>query len=413
MRALLTHPTHPVTVMGTGDDNVEGTGESFIVIDRLEQWVFHVLASDANGTSAVWVAQRVPDGHLTVVPNIFVVRQINLTDSANFLASANVYDVAKQNGWWDGNKASFDFTKAYSGGEYNHRYYSGRRWWGAMRILAPHLTFPSNYSDLRDDAPYPFSVALPDGVRKKTVADVADVMRSFYQGTPFDLATGLALGPFGNPNRYDGEIKQPGEPGIKGSWERSISIYRTDYSHILEIDLLQPSSVGATLWFAPVAAHTSCYTPLFAGSNSVLASYSTGHKSGIVDRGSAMWAFRYVQQIVQIRFNSMIKDVKELQDAMFHRALLLQQAVRGLGANATALAEAANGHATLVVKSWWALADYLVYKYADGNVYSQPSATASGVSTQGGYPVWWLKAVGYQDGPPPPLSGAFFLRESN
>ena len=399
-----------------GEDNVEGTGESFIVVDKIEVWVFHVSPSDAQGTSAVWAAQRVPDGHVTVVPNIFVIRTMNLSDVDNYMGSPNIHDVALKNGWWD-NTTEFDFTKAYSGGEYNHRYYSGRRWWGAMKLLVPEADFNDTYDNLRDDAPYPFSLSIKgSGSKRKNggtgkkinVTDVQNVMRDFYEGTKYDMTLGLAAGSFGNPNRYDGELERPGQPGIKGAWERSISIYRTDYSHVIEIHPTLPPSIGATLWFGPVMAATTCYVPLLAGQETLLASYSRGHKGGPVNRESAMWSFRYVQQLANIRWDRMMVDITELQQMMHDKGV---EDVQNMASklplskrNGTTLAYIANGHAADVVKGWWALADFLMSKYADGNMYTDSTKYGPGHSKPAGYPIWWLKAVGYSNGPPPPLS---------
>ena len=36
------------------------------MIDKTEAWVFHVTGDD-TGASAVWVAQRVPDDHVSAV----------------------------------------------------------------------------------------------------------------------------------------------------------------------------------------------------------------------------------------------------------------------------------------------------------------------------------------------------------
>jgi len=86
--------------------------------------VFHIL-SDPSGKSALWVVQRVPDGHVAVIANMFTIREIDLGDSANFLGSSNLLDTARTYGLWDG-KGALDFTRAFSLGEYASKYYSGR-----------------------------------------------------------------------------------------------------------------------------------------------------------------------------------------------------------------------------------------------------------------------------------------------
>ena len=51
----------------TGGDASKGEGgEALTVIDPHEAWVFHVCADD-TGASAVWVAQRVPEGHVSII----------------------------------------------------------------------------------------------------------------------------------------------------------------------------------------------------------------------------------------------------------------------------------------------------------------------------------------------------------
>ncbi|CAK0801179.1 unnamed protein product, partial [Prorocentrum cordatum] len=105
-------------------DSFEGSGESLIVGDPEEAWAFQIL-SDPTGTSAIWAAQRVPDAHVTVVANMYTIRVVDANDTSNFMLSPNLFDAARERGWWrDGEP--FDFTKMYSGGEYAHKYYSGR-----------------------------------------------------------------------------------------------------------------------------------------------------------------------------------------------------------------------------------------------------------------------------------------------
>ena len=41
--------------------------------------MFHIMTGDKN-RSAIWMAQRVPDDEVAVIPNGFIIRKINLED---------------------------------------------------------------------------------------------------------------------------------------------------------------------------------------------------------------------------------------------------------------------------------------------------------------------------------------------
>jgi hypothetical protein len=101
---------------------------------------------------------------------MFTIREVNLTDSFTYLGSDNLHSIAKEHGFWDG-KGLLDFTKAYSGGDYGHKYYrcapppplpashkcySGRRMWSALRHFVPSMhdaLGDGQYGNLRDDKP--------------------------------------------------------------------------------------------------------------------------------------------------------------------------------------------------------------------------------------------------------------------
>ena len=101
-----------------------GAGEILTVGDKEEAFVFHIL-SDPSAHSAIWAAQRVPDDHVAVAANMFTIRVIDFYDKSTFLGSRNMSAIARAHGLWDG-KGDFDFTRAFSLGEYGNKYYSGR-----------------------------------------------------------------------------------------------------------------------------------------------------------------------------------------------------------------------------------------------------------------------------------------------
>ncbi len=71
--------------------------------------MFHIVPDD-TGASAVWVAQRVPDNHVAVVANQFVIREV-IPGHPDFMYSDSLYDVAKKLGWWNEDDGALNFLK--------------------------------------------------------------------------------------------------------------------------------------------------------------------------------------------------------------------------------------------------------------------------------------------------------------
>jgi len=147
--------------------------------------------------------------------------------------------------------------------------------WAAYSRLAPGVPLPSTYADYVQDAPYPATVparaASGESGGHVTLGDIFTVMREYYQGMPYDLTVGMAAGPFGSPARW---AAGAGEGAVHGAWERPIAIVRTIVSYVVQCRAWLPRAVGATLWLAPHAAHTSVYVPLPAGMAEVPAAYT-------------------------------------------------------------------------------------------------------------------------------------------
>lgn len=175
------------------------SAEALVVGDKLgEVWVFHVMTGKDHA-GAVWAAQRVPDGHVTVIANGFTIRELDLSQPDWFMASSNVHSLAEDMGWWDpkGDKP-FDFTAAYGFADKDAigPLYTGRRVWRVFDVLAPSLQLDARLGSFSQYATYPFSIK-PD--RLVEAFQIMDLLRDHYEGTRYDMTKGLAAGPFGAP----------------------------------------------------------------------------------------------------------------------------------------------------------------------------------------------------------------------
>ena len=389
----------------------EGGSETLLIADTSEGWVMHFVPYPETN-AAVWVAKRVPDDEVTVVMNMFTIRNVNLHDPDNYMYSENVIDVAIKHGLWDpsGKDGVFDFTKAYSDGEYAHKYYSGRRAWGAFRLVDPSVELDPNYGDLRMDDPYPWSMKPAKLV---SASDLFAWHRDWYQDTPFDMSAGVAAGPWGSPDRFNGG---DAEGTIPGSFERSIALHRTTYTHVLQTRGWLPDAIGGITWYGPHAAHGTCFVPVPAGIKKLPAALTIGNATR-VDRDSQWWAHRYVHNLAQMKYAYAVEDIRTAQAKWEHEGAQLVAAVDAkLGGRAAVSPDELDvalgmfeAHLDNVRAAWWRLGDVIMANYADGFV----STRETGASV--GYPAWWLEAAGWREGPepipPPKTKGAKILRQ--
>ena len=92
-----------------GRHGYKGNGRSYLIADSKGGWVCSVVGGKR------WVAQRVPDDEIMVIRDCFNIREVNLSDTENFLGSKDLIRYAKRRGWYSPSRdGAFDFAKAYS-----------------------------------------------------------------------------------------------------------------------------------------------------------------------------------------------------------------------------------------------------------------------------------------------------------
>jgi len=397
------------------DPGYGGAGEAVTLVDRTgEAWVFHICGGVPNNATsapwagqrgALWVAQRVPSGHVAVIANSMIIRTVDLKDKENFMVHPGIVDLLKESGLWDG-FGPLDWqhivqpdlaTFSYFPGLAPIPMYSTLRMWGVYRQAAPN----SGVQATPDLGSFPFSVPVEG---KATVQDVMNWFRTHYEGTEFDMRYGSLAGPWQSPNRAEGGI---GARSVPGQFARSTSIPRTSYTQIVQSGPIHQPRV----WFAPDCSASSVFVPFFS---SVLAdadgrfdveAYGTGSQKSFVfsKRDTvrpAWWAFDFVANWMEISYQNMSEQYvyAAVQSTQLRVVEETEEALRKsdkMHAKSAAkhLADYQSKLQRNITEEWWALADMLVVRYND-MFYNYPPETPHQVSDIG-YPAFWLEMIGF------------------
>ena len=208
----------------------DGSGRTYIICDPDEGWLFCVV----NGKH--WLASRVPDDQVACVANTYSVRQVNLSDTMDCLASDNIVEYAKQRGWYDPDvDGPFNFAATYADPETASDIRNYARQWSGLRRIA---------SD-----PVELSAHLPTTVtpkRKMDVAMVMEILRDHYEGTELDVVDSAT-----------------GNPHDAGVWTICNSSTQTSFVAQLRRDM--PPEVGFCWWICLGSPCQSVYIPFHFG----------------------------------------------------------------------------------------------------------------------------------------------------
>jgi dipeptidase len=384
-----------IDVMTTlvADHGYRSTGESFSIADTKEAWILEMIGPGPGGEGAHWVAQRVPDGCISAHANKARIGTFPLDDPANCLYSDDVIEFAIEQGYWDPVSGKpFRFCDAYCPPTPKSQRYASARVWSLFRRSAPSLDLSPDFHRAVEGAePYPMWIE-PD--EKLSVADVFDLMRDHYEGTPFDMTKGVDAGPYGNPNRW-----RPMHWSIDGqeyAWERPISTQQTGFSFVSQSRSWLPDAVGGVLWYGVDDTYTTCYTPLYCCIDEVPPSFGRGSLQSF-SWDSAWWVFNFVANFATVRYEHMITDIQHVQSDIEGQYLALQPAVEQTAVQlATSdpdlmqryLTDYCVSHAEMMVERWQQLGEHLLTKYNDGYVKDE-----RGRPQEQGYGEPWLRRV--------------------
>ncbi len=309
--------------------------ETLVIADTEEAWVFEVFsvgpgwAPDLKKSGAIWAAQRLPEDQATMIPNWSIIKEINLKDKENFMASSNYMQEAIDRGWYNPKSGKpFIWQDIYAP---LPEEYATSRFWLFYHTFTPNLKNwpdrmldPSNpfkgmqpyYQVVEPLSLYPFA-AVPE--KKISVQDVMAFQRSTFEGTIYDMTSYPEwLVPDGKGAYVKSPLATP-FPGsemrklIKQTYRRPVARHRGHYGMVMQLRGWLPNEIGGVYWVYLDNPYFSPYVPIYAGNLSVAETYNI-YDPKKYDEKSARWAIDFVDNLANLRFQDIAKDVRTVRD---------------------------------------------------------------------------------------------------
>lgn len=206
-----------------------GSGRTYLVADPNEGWVVSVVQGRH------WVAQRVPDDQVMVIPNNYIIDQVKPYDNENFMCCADLIDYAIKRGWYKKADGEFSFKKAYGDPDNYRKPFNCIRRQSALRYLSG-----IDYSKDQDTHPFSFKPK-----KKVSIQDLRTVLSSHGQNVEEQYSNKTEL----------------------GGHQECICRETTILSNIFQLRNWLPKDVGCVMWTAAGHPCVEAYFPWYLGMN--------------------------------------------------------------------------------------------------------------------------------------------------
>ena len=215
-----------------------GGSRTLIIADQHEAWILCAT----HGKQ--WVAERVPDDKIVIVPNVYTMGNIDFKDKKNFMGSNTLVSYAVKKGWYNPKSGKpFNFSEVYSAPRDN---LIDLRQQSAQEIIT------GNKVDTSKNERLPFTITP---TYKLNVADIAKILRTFNDINIYkkidltDLGKDKIITALRKADKDSGNICSP----------------RIQESAVFQLNPKYPPAIGCVYWRATAEPSSSMLTPWYAG----------------------------------------------------------------------------------------------------------------------------------------------------
>ena len=244
-----------------------------------------------------WIARRVPDDSVVIMPNQFGTDAFDLDDAFGkqeaHLCSRDLREFIAENHLDLNQNGCFNPRNIFGSRRDMDHIYNTPRAWFMGRYLTPYSYRwdgeNAEFTPESDNIPWSL---VPD--RKVAVEDVQYLLSGHYQGTPY--------------NPYSGH-----DTGKRGMY-RSIGINRTGVSSICQIRPDAPDAVKGVEWISFGSTTFSCWLPVYPG-----ASKMPDYLSKVTldtSTENLFWSSRLIDALADKCYAASIQDIERYQDAV-------------------------------------------------------------------------------------------------